>query len=277
MATKRKVSKLRDMRLDEISLVDEPAAKGARVSIWKAAKMPGMCSDCETPAVCKAAGKCKESEKMTKGDTTDLESLSTALDEAVTKMEALEAALAAKDAEIAELKKSAGGASAGSDDDVLKGLSPGARALVEKAQKQAADAQAAIEKMQDERDTEMFVAKAAGFKVLPVKPEEFGLVLKRIARGKTTAEDVIEIERVLKAADEIGGKTGILKSIGRSGGSAEGGATAEARLQAKADEIHKAEGGKISKAAAYSKATEANPELYREYLAEHRAAAKAAV
>ncbi len=129
--------------------------------------------------------------------------------------------------------------------------------------KRADQAEEALRKERDERLTKEFVAKAAGFKNLPVKPEEFGPVMKSLA--EKDPENYAKVEAALKAADEAAGKAGLLGEIGSS--AAPAGGTAMAKLEGAAQELRKSDPN-LSKEQAVAKALEQHPELYEDYIRE---------
>lgn len=133
---------------------------------------------------------------------------------------------------------------------------------VEKLFKQMTDAQELIKKAEDEKVTREYVAKAAEYKNLAVKPEEFGLTLKALATAAPA--EYTKLEAVLKAADAALTKGGLFAEIGTSGGGEQ--ATAWGKIE-KAAEARAAKEN-ITKAEAVSKILDENPALYNEYLTE---------
>lgn len=161
-------------------------------------------------------------------------------------------------------------------------LSPEVRAIVEKAEQDAADAKSEIKKAQDsaaeahelakaERDTRVtreFIVKADSFRALPVEAEKFGPVLKSISE-KLTKEEAEELDRVLKAADEQIVKGEVFGEYGSSSGAAGAPSDAYDALTRKAEELRKSD-SKLSPEEALAKAMEDNPELERQYASENR-------
>ncbi|MDI6814378.1 MAG: hypothetical protein QMD10_12730 [Desulfitobacteriaceae bacterium] len=146
------------------------------------------------------------------------------------------------------------------DDDIWKGVNPEIRKRMEELEKRAKEAEELAKKEREERITKEFIAKAAAFQGLPVKPEEFGPVLKTLA--EKDPEVYTKIEGVLKAADEAITKGALFKELGRASYGDEG--SALAKLEAKAEEIRKSD-SRLTKEQAFVKACEENPELYAQY------------
>lgn len=131
-----------------------------------------------------------------------------------------------------ELKK--GGAP--KPEDILKSLTGDTKALVETLFKRVEESdkkvQEALAKADSERDarvTKEYIMKAEGFKALPVKPAEFGLVLK--AFGEHNKEMYTQLEAVLKSCDELVSKSKLMDELGtgREGGDNEAWAEVEKR------------------------------------------------
>lgn len=197
----------------------------------------------------------------------DIEQLSKALEKAEIDMAALEkraadaeTLLKSKDAELAELKKSAGGET----EDVLKSLPEAIRKRFEEAEAKTKAAEDAIAKMKDESEAKEAIAKAKDLGI--GKAEDVGPLLVRVAKGKTTADDAKTLEQLLKSAGEVASKSNLFKSMGST--VAEG-VDPDALLKSKAEEIRKAK-PELSFEQAYTKAVEANPDLYSAYIAKRR-------
>jgi hypothetical protein len=294
---------LSDMKIEEISLVDDGANPGAKVEIFKAKMKP--CGDCKTPDACMKKGACmKKSDDYDDDDMDDddgdmaqrgrramaksaapaaalrqefemdLEELSKSLEAAEAKLDELEKANAgltdvvkAKDARIAELEGTIAKAAdpAAADDAFLKSLPEVAREAIVKARKAEADAKAELQKARDKQDAEAAIAKAKalGFG----NADEVGPLLVRVAKGMTTADDAQALEKLLKSAGEIAGASPLFKAMGAA--AAVEGDPAEL-LKAKADEIQKANTG-MTYEAAYAKAVDQNPALYGAYVNKRRA------
>lgn len=281
-------SKLTDMIIDEISLVDDPANEQARVVIAKAkaahsgqSEPDGQSGDDDAAST--EAAQLKEFQM-------DIENLSKALEDAEAKLAALEqrttdaeAALAdanevikAKDVEIEELSKGRMKAQKAEVEDdeedeedgekkVMKSLPESIRKRLEDFEKRAAEAEATLAKMRDEKDTAEAIAKARTLNF--GKPEEVGPLLLRVRKGATTEADATALESLLKAAGAQDKVSYLYRTVG-SDQAVEG--DPEMLMKAKADEIAKANKG-MTFEQAYVAAMEQNPSLYNAYIAKRRA------
>jgi hypothetical protein len=206
----------------------------------------------------------------------DLETMSKALEQAEQKLDTLakraeeaEASLVdanevikAKEAEIANLQKSA---TPQTEEEVLKAMDPGVRAIVQKARDDAKAATEALAKMQAAKDEAEAVNKARDIGI--GNPAEVGPLLLRVRKGATTTADAEALESLLKGLGAADKTSNLFKSMGAAGASD---SDPEAVLKAKATEIAEAE--KIPFAAAYTKALDQNPALYQQYVAKRRSA-----
>ncbi|RJQ04429.1 MAG: hypothetical protein C4551_10775 [Bacillota bacterium] len=132
----------------------------------------------------------------------------------------------------------------------------------ETAVKKAEELEKVLKAERDERLRKEYVAKAAEYKHLAVKPEEFGLVLKAIA--EKAPDELAKVEAVLKAADEALGQSALFAEIGRGG---EGGGSAMAKIEKAAGEIVQKD-GKLTREQAVARVLDEHPDLYAEYLRE---------
>jgi hypothetical protein len=128
--------------------------------------------------------------------------------------------------------------------------------------KKAQELEAQIKKAENEKVTKEYIEKAATYKNLAIKADEFGPVLKAIALANP--DEYAKVEAVLKAADVALSKGGLFAEIGSAGGGEP--ATAWGKIEKSAEAM--ATKDKITKAAAVSKIIEENPNLYDEYLNE---------
>lgn len=143
------------------------------------------------------------------------------------------------------------------------------KAETEALRKRLADAEAEIRKMQlDARNAE-YVAKAQRlYPSLPVKAEELGPVLRKIADGEKLSDGELKLhERALAAGNEAAHTARLFQEIG-SGVADEGSATAKA--DALATELRKAD-PKLTQEQALAKVYKSDPDLRREIEAEERA------
>lgn len=144
-------------------------------------------------------------------------------------------------------------------DKILEGLTPEARALVVKAQQDAAEANKKVADMLKAQEKQAQVAKAASFAALPVDQEKLGDAL--LALKNASADGYAYVCELLEKTNNIAKDSGIFKEVGSQGGEA---STALEKLNAYAAELQKAEAG-LTKEQAFTKAMKANPELYAAY------------
>lgn len=156
-------------------------------------------------------------------------------------------------------------------EDVLKGLDGPARELVEKAQRDAADATkkadeaaAQVRKMQDEQRSREYVEKARVLKAIPgASATELGALLKAFAE-KATPEEYTKLEALLKGCNDAIETGALFSERGHSGdGSAAGGSAVErvnALVKARMEK-----GASKTESEALSAVMRENPGLYREY------------
>lgn len=274
--------------VQEVSLVDSPANPLARVAIVKAKDMTFKpCDECKSPEQCTEAQKCMPEAKKSTSTGDDpmnkeqIEALQKQVADHAAEKAALEkraadaeAALAAKDQVIkakddviVDLEKKL---NPPTPEDVLKALPEPVRALIEKQQKTIADQEKvnkanaeALAKMQEANEQAEWVAKAAEMKV--GKADEIGALFMRIAKGRTTADDVELISTQLKAL-KAQATAGNVKLFAKRGADQTTDADALSQLDALAADLRKAD-PKLSKEAAIDKALEAHPELYEQYQA----------
>lgn len=270
---RKPVSKLVDVKLTEISLVDRPANQGSTVVLFKRddseeQPMPGENQTLEqlTEAVQKA--------EEALGQLTEANDDLTATNQQLTEeLGRLTAELAKRDEQITSLKKNDGGETEEQAiEKALGELPPALAGLFKSMQTRLSVAEGVVAKASRDKELVVFIAKAEHFDALPTTAEKLGGLLLRVAKAETTAEDADELERILKAAQEAmqdGSKTGKARTteIGKRGN--DDGATAEQRIDAAAVELMKSDKG-LTKEQAVSKALEENPELYDAYVAESR-------
>lgn len=206
-------------------------------------------------------------EEIIKETIMDITQLSKALEDAEAKMEALEkrasdAETALKDAnDTIEKAKAAATPEEPNEEEILKSLPEPIRKRLEKAKED----EATIAKMAADAEEKAAIAKARDLKV--PEPEKIGPMLLRIAKGKSTEDDVKVIETLLKQNAAISSMSPLFKSIG-SAAAVEG--DPEEILKAKAAEIQKNSDGKMTNAQAYDEALKQNPSLYDAYIAKRR-------
>lgn len=293
---------LKNMKIAEVSIVDEPANDEARVVIVKSKSGGGEPDMAEIAAAISSAieslsGDIVEKAMASFGSASpetaeaatailqeavmDLEALTKSLEEteaALTKSTArlseIEADNAAKDTEITKLRgelaakdeeitkaKTAPLSEADQDAEFLKSLPEAARERILKDRATLASQAEEIAKSKDAAEEQEYITKAKDLNVGDAKV--VGPILRRIAKGRTTADDAATIETVLKSLSAVQAKSELFKSLGTSLGDPDAG-NPEAVLKSKAVEIQKANEG-MTYAEAYTKALEQNPDLYAEY------------
>lgn len=281
---------LKDMRVTEVSLVDEGDNPGADVVVVKRRDAdPKAAFEAFAEGVAKlndlalggegAEGAARAADIL-KGMNMDIEELNAKLGQIEASLEEVgkakaevdakladaEAALADRDAEIAKLKAEV--KTGNEEDEVLKGLPESIRKRLENAEAAAARAEEAIAKANDQRELEMAVTKAKGLGF--ADPDKLGGALHRIAKGTSTADDAAVVEEALQKANAALSNSKLFEPIGKgNGGNAD---QPEGKLRQAALDIQKAKPN-LSYEAAYAEAMEANPSLYDEVVKARRAVA----
>jgi hypothetical protein len=133
--------------------------------------------------------------------------------------------------------------------------------LVTKAQERAEEAERIAKAERDYRETQEYIAKARDFQGLPVSPEEFGPVLKKLHEALED-DEVDLVTKALGAASER--VANYFSEVGKS--TAGAGYETVSKVDSLAAEIAKNDGVTIEQARA--KVFEDNPKMYDEYLAE---------
>ena len=139
-------------------------------------------------------------------------------------------------------------------DEIKKQLDSQAEEI-KKAQERATASEAKIAKMEDEKIAKAYVEKAGEYKHLPIKPDEFGPVLRKAEAGLDDAGKA-ELNRVLKAASAA--MQAAMGEVGR-GGSGDNPGSAFSKMEALADKLR--EGSTMTREQAFAKALTANPQL----------------
>ena len=157
------------------------------------------------------------------------------------------------------------------DEDIPESISKSIKALEDgqrEAKERADKAEAVVKEMRDAERARVFLAKAEAFKHLPnVVPAEFAPILSKIE--KALKDDEWEkLAETLKAADAAIAEGDLFKEIGR-GESPDAGGSNLAKLNAKAEELRKAD-PKLTSEQAFAKALKENPALYTAHAEEAR-------
>ena len=263
---------LRVKRIDTIGLVDRGDNPDAEIVFWKRDPgAPGTTPPANDPDAVRAAqpGTADEGTHM-----NELEKAQADLTAARAEVETLTAKLA----EIGKaecpmgdrcpMKKAEKG-------DVLKGLSPEARAEVEAEMAKRDEKLTALTKAHDDlvekgRRDALAIRFAKGGDLEQIGGEKRVDVLLK-AQKALTPEDWSELEKTLKAASEQIAKGGLFKPAGADGEPPIGGTGTWAKIQAKAnDMVAKKEAPTFAQAIA--KIADTDPALYGEYVKEQQEA-----
>lgn len=151
------------------------------------------------------------------------------------------------------------------DEEMKKALPESIRKRMEEQDTEISKQREEIAKMKEDADRQVFVKKAeTAYGDLPATPEEMGEALRGIAKAAPGSLEVIEKalaagnEAIKKAAEELG--------VGGEGG----GSDALNALEKAAEDIAKRDD--ITKEAAFVKAKNENPELWKRHREEARSA-----
>ena len=260
-----KTFSLKKLRITELSLCGAGMNPGASVVIAKAAPAFKPCADCQTPEKCAKTGKCQrvnkaalsasEIEKMSKELEAELARVEGEFEQVKKSMEAKDAQIQSLTAELAKAKAEPQTPEA-IEKAMLDAMPAPAREAFVQTRTLLAKAQADLEAAQIQRETETAIGKAKGYGY--GDPNTIGPLMLRVAKGKTTAEDVATIETLLTGAGALVGKS---KVFGMIGSASPVTGSPEDVLKAKTAEIRKAKPG-LTDAQAYVLALEQNPDLY---------------
>lgn len=295
------MKRLRDLQVQEVSLVDRPAVRDpehptqpARFLLWKSEdggdrRMPvdeKVLEALDTPApesVEKRLGEVLEKAKVEKALAEAARGALRLLNAYKDKLpkEVLQALAEAAGYGYPEPKKrekpddEAYGEPDKEPDKPKKGirkddLPPEVREYLEKAEreaealrKKAEEAERIAKAEREARLHREYVEKAAREYSHIAKAEELGPVLRALDE-KLEKADAERLHQWLRAADERIEKGALFAEFGRNGATP---SSAVVKVEAKAEEIRKAD-PKLTKEQAFARALEANPELYVEYLRE---------
>ena len=100
---------------------------------------------------------------------------------------------------------------------------------IDETEKRAKDLEEQVQKMQDQRENETFIAKAKG---LGLPADDFGPMLRKISKA-LTAEELASLETMIKGLQAQAKEAGLYKEIGR------GGAGAATETEGKVNELVK--------------------------------------
>jgi hypothetical protein len=271
--------KITRLRIDEGSLVDEPANIGARVLLWKrhddtpteGDDMPKH-DDLDTRveeledqigALTKANADLTDALKKAQQPSLPLSAPPSAAEAELKKqLEDAQAKLQATEAALAKTKSPPPDPEA---EDLTKGLPFEKRERIEAVLKKLEDQEQRLAKMQEEgeaREAEIKVSKS--WPNLPVKSKDFGPRYRKIT--KALADDPDGMAMVEKILTSYGALADIATSgVGRSAQLASGDAWAE--IEAKAVDVRKRQTD-LTPDQAIAKVINDEPDLYRRYMGE---------
>lgn len=161
-------------------------------------------------------------------------------------------------------------------EDVIKALAEATelKKRVEAAETKAKDAESRIAKMEDEKQREVFIAKAKDFSALPgANPDDLGPILRK-AYGVWSPEEQTKVETILRGAVKIAQDSALFRELGVPGQGA--GADPYSKLETMANALIQKSQTPLTLAQAMAKA-EATPEgraLYNQYAKEREDAAR---
>jgi hypothetical protein len=135
--------------------------------------------------------------------------------------------------------------------------------IVKAANARAEEAEKIAKAERDQRLVREFVAKAQSFTSLPINPETFGPVLKKLSEALSD-EEYDAVTKALAAGNETMANASLFGEIGKRGGYQP--TEAIAKVDTSAEEIAKAQN--ISIEAARTQVFESDPALYDQYLQE---------
>lgn len=244
---------LEDLVIDRVDLVDEGANSAAFITLFKRKELEYVMDFKEILEKMLPEHAAVVQAEVTKA-AADKQEISQKLSTTITDLAVTTDKLAKANAELEQLKKSKTGEP--SEEDILKGLSEDARAVIAKFKEQKEAAEESLRKAREAEEHATAVVKAAELKALPVPADKLLEVVKN-----STPEMLEVLTTISKAVENT-----VLGEVGkaRPGSAAAMGDVAWEKIEAKAMEVVKATG--ISKAKAISQVVEQNPDLYKEYL-----------
>lgn len=257
-----------DLIVDRVDLVEEGCNSAAFIELYKRRRTS------DTMTVQEILGDLKEDHaevlksKISEGDTAvaelakakeDLKVSSDDLAKANEKIAELTKSL--EEAEDAKKKAEEAMEAKGTgfdEEEVIKGLSPEAAALVTMLKAKQTAAEDLLKSANEEKEKAEAIAKAASLKNLPVEQD------KLVSLLKGASSDLIDVLTGINNAIDVT----VLNEVGtsKSGTGAKDQDAAWAKIENEADKIVKSAETTITKAAAIAKVIKEKPELYKEYL-----------
>lgn len=259
---------LTDLVIDRVDLVDEGANSAAFIELYKRKEtrdpmdVKEILSKMkpEHAEVLQQAFDAKDAD-LSKAHA-DLEVANQSLADKDVELGAANEALAKANTELETLKAApkATAETGDSEEELLKSMPEGARAVFEKMRAQKEAAEAEVRKAAEREAEAAAVAKAASMKAIPVEQEKLVGILK-----SCTPEVAELLETISKAIE-----TTVLDEVGKNRGNGAADVVTSTsddawnKLEKKAEEIAKRDS--VTKEKAIAKALDENPELYREYI-----------
>lgn len=245
---------LKDLVITKVALVDEGSCSEAHIQLYKRKPEGGTENMAEETKKVDTTGPMEDDKKKTDMMEEDKKRMEAELAKA--KEENIRLA-----EELAELKK-AKPAEVNTEEEILKGLDPAVKAIIEKSRLQAQAAEEAVKKMKEEQDRVESIAKAREFKEIPVAEEK----LADVIRKAKSANILDEVDEILKAAQSAIEKSATFTTIGsdRDVDITKSKDEAWGKIEAKAEEIAKARN--ITKEAATQVVMSEHYDMYKEYL-----------
>ncbi len=278
-----KINDLVDLSLTEVSLVDRPANAGAEVVLFKRdAAQPQeevpMSEQTETVVKTEVAPDLSAIEALIAKSETRLDELNTALNDknaVIKKMQAELDTLRTENLVLTTQAETVAKRDTSNDtlDDILKSAPEPIQKALATLTERVEKAESSAKRYADQIEKSEWVKKAEPLaNHLPATADAIGGLLQRVAKGMSTADDAAELERIFKSVNAMAGQHGTLfQEIGNAAGDT---VTAKSRIEAVATDIRKSETG-LSQEQAVAKALAQHPDLYVDYLTEHRATATA--
>lgn len=259
--------KLRKLLIDRVDLVRRGANQDAHIVLFKADE--DEIEKGKQKNMDELKKQLEDLQKAFDAQKAQLEKAQSDLTAAQTEVTKAQSEVTKAQGEVADLKKAATTVAKSEEEqeqEFLKSMPEGFRKRYEAQQadlKKAAEEKAVLIAKAQEADFK----KAAGQELSHLKGDEAAKVTVLKALSKLTADEQKSVMEVLKAANEVIKTSGLFEERG-TGGSHEGG-SAEEQLNAIAKSLlDKKEVATLGDGLV--KAGKANPELYREYVAERR-------
>lgn len=146
--------------------------------------------------------------------------------------------------------------------DELKDEVEGLFKQYEQIKKENQEIKQELRKEKEQKRLNEFISKAEQFNNLPVKPNEFGKILKNLA--DSDEKGFQKLMEVLKSADESLNQSGLFKEKGSSVGDTA--SDSWGKIEKRAEGVMEEKG--LSREKAINQVMKDNPELYRQYMDE---------